>query len=61
MTINSGSSLGSGAPAIPFSQESTFALNQVLMFDTTLNAFVNTALPTGGTTGEISVSTEGRG
>ena len=53
MTINSGSSTG-GAPAIPFSQESTFALNQVLMFDTTLNAFVNTALPVGGTTGEIN-------
>ena len=53
MTINTGSSTG-GAPAIPFSQENTFASNQVLMFDTTLNAFVNTALPVGGTTGEIN-------
>jgi len=53
MTINTGSSTG-GAPSIPFSQENTFASNQVLMFDTTLNAFVNTALPVGGTTGEIN-------
>ena len=53
MTINTGSSTG-GTPAIPFSQENTFALNQVLMFDTTLNAFVNTTLPVGGTTGEIN-------
>ena len=53
MTINTGSSTG-GQPAIPFTQGNTFALNQVLMFDTTLNAFVNTTLPVGGTTGEIN-------
>ena len=53
MTINTGSSTG-GASDIPFNQSNTFALNQVLMFDTTLNAFVNTALPVGGTTGEIN-------
>ena len=55
MTIITGSSTG-GAPSIPFSQENTFALNQVLMFDTTLNAFVNTTLPVGGTTGEINTA-----
>ena len=53
MTINTGSTLGSQS-TIPYSQSSDYALNQVLMFDTTLNAFVNTALPTGGTTGEIN-------
>ena len=56
MTINSGSSLGSGTPSIPFSQETEFTLNQVLMFDTTLNAFVNTALPSMEATGEINTA-----
>jgi hypothetical protein len=53
MTISTGSSTGS-TPTIPFNQSTTFALNQVLMYDTTLNAFINTALPVGGTTGEIN-------
>ena len=53
MTIQSGTSTG-GVTAIPFSQTSNYSLNQVLVFDTAIQAFVNSVLPDGGNTGEIN-------
>ena len=53
MSIGSSSSTV-GSTGIPFSQTGTLSANQVLVFDTVTQAFINSVLPDGGNTGEIN-------
>jgi len=53
MSIGSSSSTV-GSTGIPFSQTGSLTLNQVLVFDTVTQAFINSVLPDGGNTGEIN-------
>ena len=53
MSIGSASSTV-GSTGIPFSQTGSLTLNQVLVFDTVTQAFINSVLPDGGNTGEIN-------
>jgi len=55
MTINSGSSTG-GAPTIPYTQTGALSLNQILVYDSTIQAFINGTLPAGGNIGEINTA-----
>ena len=53
MSIGSASSTV-GSTGIPFSQTGSLTANQVLVFDTVTQSFVNGTLPAGGNTGEIN-------
>ena len=55
MAIGSSSSTV-GSTGIPFSQTGSLNANQVLVFDTVTQAFINSSLPAGGNTGEINTA-----